>query len=141
LTVVAVIHHLAQPFLGHAGRALDGVTVQERFVNEGDPLPDLDQVDAIVSLGAEEILRRPDGFAEGFRIGRAWGIQLHPEVDARALDGWYAACREVLAPAGVREVDARAADARRLRGQAALSRAIFGAYARQDSHAPGARVG
>jgi GMP synthase (glutamine-hydrolysing) len=81
---------------------------------------------------ATELLERPQGGrAEGFRIGRlAWGVQFHPEVDARALDGWYAAWGNVLAPAGVTEAEARAADARHLPGQAALSAAIFGDFIR-----------
>src|SRR3954469_23485261 len=212
---IAVIHHLAQPFLGHAAAPLG--PVQEHF----GTLPGLDGVDGIVSLGGEqaawdpaladevelireavereipflgvclgsqllaratggENLRLPrrlvtwaplqviaedpvlgaipagahglhwnqDGFeppphateiyarppsarATGFRVGRlAWGIQFHPEVDAQALDGWYAEWGSVLAPAGVTEAGARAADARHLPGQAALSAAIFGAFAR-----------
>ena len=82
--------------------------------------------------GAVEVYARPrGGRAEGFRIGRlAWGVQFHPEVDAAALDGWYAEWGDVLAPAGVTEADARAADARHLPDQAALSTAIFGAFAR-----------
>jgi GMP synthase (glutamine-hydrolysing) len=80
--------------------------------------------------GAVEVLRRPDGFAEAFRVGRSLGVQFHPEVDEAALDGWYAAWGDVLEPAGVTEADARAADARHLPGQAALSDAIFGAFAR-----------
>ena len=42
--------------------------------------------------GAVEVYERPQGGrAEGFRVGRlAWGVQFHPEVDAQALDGWYA---------------------------------------------------
>jgi GMP synthase (glutamine-hydrolysing) len=82
--------------------------------------------------GAVEVYARPrGGRAEGFRVGRlAWGIQFHPEVDAAALDGWYAGWPEALGQAGVTEADARAADARRLPGQAALSTAIFGAFAR-----------
>ena len=78
--------------------------------------------------GAVEVLARPDGHgAEGFRIGRnAWGVQFHPEVDAAALDGWYAEWGDLLAPAGVREEDVRALDARHLPGQAALASAIFG---------------
>ena len=71
------------------------------------------------------------GRAEGFRVGRlAWGVQFHPEVDHAALDGWYAEWGELLEPAGVTEADVRAADARHLPGQAALSTAIFGAFAR-----------
>jgi GMP synthase (glutamine-hydrolysing) len=213
---IAVIHHLQQPFLGHAAAPLGAV--EEHF---GGALVDLDAVDGIVSLGGEqsawdpvlepevelireavarelpflgvclgaqllahahggevarlprrlvtwapiqvladdpvlgaipagahalhwnedgfelppgatEILRRPrGGRAEGFRLGRlAWGVQFHPEVDATALDGWYRAWGDVLAPAGVTEAGARLADARHLPAQAALSTAIFGAFAR-----------
>jgi GMP synthase (glutamine-hydrolysing) len=214
---IAVIHHLAQPFLGHAAAALRDVELEEHF----GTLPSLGNVDGIVSLGGEqsawdpaladeaelireavarelpflgvclgaqllayahggevsrlerrlvtwapirvladdpvlgalppgahalhwnedgveppsgavELLQRPQGGrAEGFRIGRrAWGVQFHPEADAAALDGWYAAWGSVLAPAGVTEADARHADARHLPAQAALSTAIFGAFAR-----------
>ncbi len=202
---VAVIHHLAQPFLGNAGPALRGVDLEEHF----GTLPALEAIDGIVSFGGEEsvldggleaeaellrqavaaglpvlgvclgaqllahalggtvkrrprrlvawtplvgewegyglhwnedgfepppgaveLLQRPDGFCEAFRIGRATGVQFHPEIDAAALDGWYAAWGDVLEPAGVTEADAREADARHLPGQAALSEAIFGEFAR-----------
>ncbi len=91
--------------------------------------------------GAVEVLKRPrGGRAEGFRIGRlAWGVQFHPEVDGAALDGWYAAWGAVLAPAGVKEVDARASDALHLPNQAALSAAIFGAFARLVRERSGSR--
>jgi GMP synthase (glutamine-hydrolysing) len=212
--MIAVIHHLSQPFLGHAAEPLRRVT--EHF----GTLPDLDDVDGIVSLGGEqaawdpalqdevELIREavereipflgvclgsqllaratggenlhlprrlvawtplqviaedpvlghlpagshglhwnedgfeppahateiyarpPGGRADGFRVGRrAWGIQFHPEVDPASLDGWYAQWGYVLEPAGVTEADARAADARHLPAQAALSAAIFGAFA------------
>jgi GMP synthase (glutamine-hydrolysing) len=214
--MIAVIHHLAQPFLGHAAAPLG--PVEEHF----GTLPNLETTDAIVSLGGEqaawdpalddeaellreavareipvlgvclgaqllsrahggenmrlprrlvtwapikvsdrtdpvlggipddahalhwnedgsepppgavEILERPrGGRAEGFRLGRlAWGVQFHPEVDDAALEGWYAEWGSVLEPAGVTEAGARSADARHLPGQAALSAAIFGAFAR-----------
>jgi GMP synthase (glutamine-hydrolysing) len=82
--------------------------------------------------GAVEIYARPQGGrTEGFRAGRlAWGVQFHPEVDATALDHWYAEWGYVLEGAGVAEADIRALDARHLPDQAALSRAIFGAFRR-----------
>jgi GMP synthase-like glutamine amidotransferase len=54
--VVAVLHHLQRPFTGHAGAALraGGVELDERDVRRGDPLPGLDEVDGIVSLGGEQ---------------------------------------------------------------------------------------
>ncbi len=82
--------------------------------------------------GAVEVYERPQGGrAEGFRVGRlAWGVQFHPEVDAAALDGWYAGWPYAVGEAGTTEADARAADARHLPDQAALSTAIFGAFVR-----------
>jgi GMP synthase (glutamine-hydrolysing) len=224
--LIAVLHHLERPFLGHAGPALAGVSLEERHIDT-DPLPALDAIDGIVSLGGErsvldisgdraltaeaellreavardipvlgvclgaqllahalggsvsrrqrrlvawpaleplpaaagdpvlgalpadaaglhwnedgfeppagavELLRRPDGGgAEAFRRGRAWGVQFHAEVDGESLGQWYAGWRALLGPAGVMEADARAADARHLGGQAALSAAIFGGFAR-----------
>jgi GMP synthase (glutamine-hydrolysing) len=207
--IVAVVHHLRQPFLGHAEHALRDVALFEHF----GTLPKLDEVDGILSLGGEEsvldggleaeaellreavardipvlgvclgaqllahalggrvmrrprrlvawtplngslalpegahglhwnedgfepppgaveLLERPDGFCEAFRLGSGWGVQFHPEIDEEALDRWYADWSEVLEPAGVTEAQARAADARHLPGQAALSEAIFGAFAR-----------
>jgi len=202
---VAVIHHLSQPFLGHAERPLRDV----ELIEHSGTLPALDDVDGIVSFGgiesvldggleaeaelmrsavaadvpvigvclgaqllahalggkvvrrprrlvawvplvgewegyglhwnedgfepppgAVELLQRPDGFCEAFRVQRAVGIQFHPEVDAAALDGWYAEWGDVLEPAGVTEADARAADARHLPGQPALAEAIFGDFVR-----------
>lgn len=82
--------------------------------------------------GAVEVYARPDGGrAEGFRVGEsAWGVQFHPEVDQAAVDVWYAGWPYAVTEAGTTEVDARAADALHLPAQAALSTAIFGAFAR-----------
>jgi GMP synthase-like glutamine amidotransferase len=223
--VIAVIHHLQRPFLGHAGPALRGAGAEldERRLRDGDPLPELDEVDGIVSLGGEqnaldpslqdeaallraavergvpvlgvclgaqllahalggtvrklarrhldwlelcalpaaagdpvlgalppgahgvhwnedgfdlppgavELLRSPAGSGEGFRAGpSAWGVQFHPELDEPALEHWYAEWHDALGEAGVAEQDARAADRAHMPGQAALSAAIFGGFAR-----------
>jgi GMP synthase (glutamine-hydrolysing) len=81
--------------------------------------------------GAVELLRRPAGTGEAFRFGdQAWGVQFHPEVDAENLEGWYRTGDQQLAEAGVGEAQARAADARHLPGQRALSDALFGGFAR-----------
>ena len=81
--------------------------------------------------GAVELLRGPGHGAEAFRVGpSAWGVQFHAEVDAQALDGWYRDWPHALAEAGVTEEQARAADARHLAGQRALSEALFGGFAR-----------
>jgi GMP synthase-like glutamine amidotransferase len=54
--VIAVLHHLERPFLGHAGAVLDdaGVTLDERDIRRGDALPAVSEVDAILSLGGEQ---------------------------------------------------------------------------------------
>jgi GMP synthase (glutamine-hydrolysing) len=223
--VVAVIHHLERPFLGHAGPALRaaGVRLDERRVRDGDPLPRLGEVDAIVALGGEqnaldpalaaeaallreaterdvpvlgiclgaqllaralgaevrrlphrhlawrplerlpaadgdpvlgalpdgaagvhwnedgfdvppgavELLRSPAGSGEGFRAARrAWGVQFHPELDEPALEDWYEHWPYAPGEAGITEAAARAADREHMPGQAALSEAIFGGFAR-----------
>ncbi len=223
--MIAVIHHLERAFLGHAGPALRsaGAELDERRLRDGDPLPRLDEVEGIVSLGGEqnaldpwlaeeaallreavargvpvlgvclgaqllahalggtvrrlerrhvdwlelcplpaadgdpvlgalppgahgvhwnedgfdlppgavELLRSPAGSGEGFRAGRcAWGVQFHPELDDEAIGHWYVDWHTALEAAGVTEEEARAADARHLPGQEALSAAIFGGFAR-----------
>ena len=81
---------------------------------------------------AVEVYARPDGGrAEGFRVGEsAWGVQFHPEVDAAAVDGWYAGWPDSVTAASTTEAAARAADALHLPNQPALSAAIFGGFAR-----------
>jgi GMP synthase (glutamine-hydrolysing) len=81
--------------------------------------------------GAVELLARVGAGAEAFRYGEhVWGVQFHPEVDPPALDGWYEDGYQELDEAGVTEEQARAADAAHLPGQAALSTALFGGFAR-----------
>lgn len=79
--------------------------------------------------GAVELLSRAGQGAEAFRLGRAWGIQFHPEPDAVALDSWYALSPEWLAEGGVEEAVAREADRLHLPGQAATADAVFGGFA------------
>jgi len=59
--VVAVLHNLQRPFLGHAGPALRaaGVELDERFLRAGDPLPAPDEADGIVVLGGEQTAPDP----------------------------------------------------------------------------------
>jgi len=54
--VLAYVHHLREPFLGHAGVALReaGADLLEVDRRRGDPLPALDAVDGIVSAGGEQ---------------------------------------------------------------------------------------
>jgi GMP synthase-like glutamine amidotransferase len=54
--VVAVLHHLERPFLGHAGAILRaaGVELDERDLRRGDALPALEAIDGILSLGGEQ---------------------------------------------------------------------------------------
>lgn len=59
---VAVLHHLDQPFLGNAEAPLRaaGVEIDERYVNRGDALPDLQGLDGILSLGGTRSMVDPD---------------------------------------------------------------------------------
>ncbi len=56
MPVLACVHHLEQPFLGHAAPALTApdVTVRELHVRRGDALAPLGELDGIVSLGGEQ---------------------------------------------------------------------------------------
>ena len=55
---IAVLHHLERPFLGHVAGLRDaGATLDERDLRRGDPLPALDEVDGIVTLGGEQSVR------------------------------------------------------------------------------------
>lgn len=58
MAVIAVLHHLEQPFLGHVDGPLReaGHELDERFIRRGDPPPDLAGVGGIVALGGEQSL-------------------------------------------------------------------------------------
>jgi GMP synthase (glutamine-hydrolysing) len=60
--VVACLHHLRRAFTGHAGEAIRaaGVELDERHVAAGDPLPRLDDVDGVLSLGGHQSVRDID---------------------------------------------------------------------------------
>ena len=99
-----------------------------------DPLPDPVRAlhwneDAIEPPpGAVELLDRGGLGCAAFRIGSAWGMQFHPDVDADTLDGWYERYGDWLAEAGVDPEAARSADAEHLPGQPATAEAIFGGF-------------
>jgi GMP synthase (glutamine-hydrolysing) len=237
--VIACLHNLDEAFTGHAGEAMlaAGAVLDERWLRDGDPLPALDEVDGILSLGGEqsvvdidrdplltaeaqllreavaaelpvlgvclgaqllahalggavrrlprrmlawtpleplpaaagdpllgalppgavglhwnedgfepppgavELLERPGATGEAFRIGPcAWGVQFHAEVPGSELEGWYRDWGAAgLAAAGVEEAQARAADARHLPGQRALSDALFGGFAHVAAERAAAR--
>jgi GMP synthase (glutamine-hydrolysing) len=81
--------------------------------------------------GATELLTRHGAGVTAFRAGdAAWGVQFHPEVDAAALDRWYARYGAWLGEAGVTEAGARAEDARHLPGQTDRAERLFGAFGR-----------
>ena len=93
---VAVIHHLAEASCGHAAAALAeaGIELDERRPREGDPLPGLDEVDGLLSLGGEQsVLDR--GLGEEAALLRAavarelpvLGVCLGAQVLAEALGG------------------------------------------------------
>jgi hypothetical protein len=57
-------------------------------------------------------------------------VQFHPEVDAAALERWYARYGAWLGEAGVDEAVARAADARHLPAQGDGAERLFGTFGR-----------
>src|SRR4051812_16162354 len=94
--VVAVVHHLERPFLGHAGPALQaaGVRLDERRLRSGDPLPDLDRVDGILALGGEQNALDPSLAGEAALLREATerelpvlGVCLGAQLLAHALGG------------------------------------------------------
>jgi GMP synthase-like glutamine amidotransferase len=60
--VVAVLHHLDEPFTGFAGVALRdaGLELDERNLPAGEPLPALGEVDGLLTLGGRQSARDAD---------------------------------------------------------------------------------
>jgi GMP synthase-like glutamine amidotransferase len=77
---------------------------------------------------ATELLERGGLGCAAFRIGSAWGVQFHADVDGPTLDGWYERYGDWLAAAAVDPEAARAADAEPLPGQADTAAAVFGGF-------------
>ena len=77
MATLACVHHLEQPFLGNAEAPLRraGVTLDERNLTRGDPLPALDEVDGILSFGgAQSVLDEDPALqAEARLLGDAAG--------------------------------------------------------------------
>ena len=62
MPTVACLHHLTQPFLGRAEAPLRaaGLTIAEYEVARGDTLPDLDEIDGLISFGGAQSAVDPD---------------------------------------------------------------------------------
>jgi GMP synthase-like glutamine amidotransferase len=99
------------------------------------PVPALHWNEDVFTLppGAVELFDRPAAAGvEGFRYGRcAWAVQFHPDVDRRALEGWYGRYDTWLAEAGVDATAARAADDRWWNAHETAATAFFAAFAAQ----------
>jgi GMP synthase (glutamine-hydrolysing) len=56
---LVVLHHLDKNFLGNAGEPLRaaGLEIDERDLKRGDPLPSLDEADALLALGGDQSVR------------------------------------------------------------------------------------
>jgi GMP synthase (glutamine-hydrolysing) len=59
---VVVLHHLEKPFLGNAAAPLGALEIDERDLRGGDPLPALEEADALLSLGGDQSVRDIDRY-------------------------------------------------------------------------------
>lgn len=98
MSTVACLHHLDQPFLGHAEAPLRaaGLTIEEYNLARGDALPDLDEIDGLISFGGAQSAVDPDAepalHAEAHLLAEAvardvpvLGLCLGAQLLARAL--------------------------------------------------------
>jgi GMP synthase (glutamine-hydrolysing) len=98
--VVACLHNLDRAFTGHAGEAIRaaGVELDERHLRAGDPLPRVEEVDGVLSLGGDQSVRDIDrdpmlaAEAEFLRASVArgvpvFGVCLGAQLLAHALGG------------------------------------------------------
>ena len=60
--VIACLHNLEDAFTGHAGPAIRaaGVDLREFHLRDGEPLPELGEIDGLLSLGGEQSVRDID---------------------------------------------------------------------------------
>ncbi len=93
---IAVLHHLEERSCGHAAAPLaaEGIDLDERDLREGDPLPALDEVDGLLSLGGDQsvLSGELEGEAALLReaVGRGvpvLGVCLGGQLLAHALGG------------------------------------------------------
>jgi GMP synthase (glutamine-hydrolysing) len=100
LTTVACLHHLDQPFLGHAEAPLRaaGLAIEEYDVARDHALPELDEVDGLITFGgaqsAVDLDAEPALQAEADLLAQAvargvpvLGLCLGAQLLARALGG------------------------------------------------------
>lgn len=110
MTRIGVLHHLERPAAGHAGEVLRDrrVELDERRLPQGDPLPNLDELDGLLVLGGYqsvlELDRHPSLQAELPLLREAvarevpvLGICLGAQLLAHALGGevWRLERRQV----------------------------------------------
>ena len=64
MAVVVCLHHLERPSLGLAAEPLRraGLKLDQRDLRRGDPLPDPDSIDGLITLGGQQSLREIDRY-------------------------------------------------------------------------------